>query len=127
MAAAHTDFIFSIWCEELGFLGAVFLIVLFIAFVIRGYTIAARAPDTFSSLVAYGISTHVGLQALMNICVVADIIPNTGVSLPFFSYGGSSLIVLLGEMGILLSISRQYYMKRKDLEEKQRMDAFELD
>ena len=63
----------------------------------------------------------------MNICVVADIIPNTGVSLPFFSYGGSSLIVLLGEMGILLSISRQYYMKRKDLEEKQRMDAFELD
>ena len=127
VAAAHTDFIFSIWCEELGFLGAVFLIALFIAFVLRGYTIAARAPDTFSSLVAYGISTHVGLQALMNICVVADIIPNTGVSLPFFSYGGSSLIVLLGEMGILLSISRQYYMKRKDLEEKQRMDAFELD
>lgn len=127
VSAAHTDFIFSIWCEELGFLGAVFLIVLFIAFVVRGYTIASRAPDTFSSLVAYGISTHVGLQALMNICVVADIIPNTGVSLPFFSYGGSSLIVLLGEMGILLSISRQYYMKRKDLEEKQRMDAFEFE
>lgn len=127
VAAAHTDFIFSIWCEELGFIGAVFLIALFIAFVIRGYTIAARAPDTFSSLVAYGISTHVGLQALLNICVVADIVPNTGVSLPFFSYGGSSLIVLLGEMGILLSISRQYYMKRKDFEEKQRLDAYELD
>ncbi len=127
VSAAHTDFIFSIWCEELGFLGAMFLILLFIAFVLRGYTIASRAPDTFSSLVAYGISTHVGLQALMNMCVVADIIPNTGVSLPFFSYGGSSLIVLLGEMGILLSISRQYYMKRKDFEEKQRMDALEID
>ncbi|MBQ8642329.1 MAG: cell division protein FtsW [Clostridia bacterium] len=127
VSAAHTDFIFSIWCEELGFLGAVFLILLFIAFVLRGYTIASRAPDTFSSLVAYGISTHVGLQALMNMCVVADIIPNTGVSLPFFSYGGSSLIVLLGEMGILLSISRQYYMKRKDFEEKQRIDALEID
>ncbi|MBR4961669.1 MAG: putative lipid II flippase FtsW [Clostridia bacterium] len=127
VSAAHTDFIFSIWCEELGFLGAVFLVALFIAFVIRGYTIASRAPDTFSSLVAYGISTHVGLQALLNICVVTDIIPNTGVSLPFFSYGGSSLIVLLGEMGILLSISRQYYMKRKDLEEKQRADAWDFD
>ena len=104
-----------------------FLIVLFVAFVMRGYTIASRAPDTFSSLVAYGISTHVGLQALLNICVVADIIPNTGISLPFFSYGGSSLIVLLGEMGILLSISRQYYMKRKDLEEVKRQEALDFE
>ncbi len=119
VAAAHTDFIFSIWCEETGFIGAVFLILLFIIFVVRGYQIAARAPDTFSSLVAYGISTHVGIQALINMCVVADLIPNTGVSLPFFSYGGSSLIVLLGEMGILLSISRQYYMKKTDLETMQ--------
>ncbi len=116
VAAAHTDFIFSIWCEETGFIGAVFLIALFIIFVIRGYQIAARAPDTFSSLVAYGISTHVGIQALMNMCVVTNIMPNTGVPLPFFSYGGSSLIVLLGEMGILLSISRQYYVKKADLE-----------
>ncbi len=127
VSAAHTDFIFSIWCEEMGFLGAVFLIALFVAFVMRGYTIASRAPDTFSSLVAYGISTHVGLQALLNICVVADIIPNTGISLPFFSYGGSSLIVLLGEMGILLSISRQYYMKRKDLEEVKRQEALDFE
>ncbi len=119
VAAAHTDFIFSIWCEETGFIGAVALITLFIIFVIRGYQIAARAPDTFSSLVAYGISTHVGIQALMNMCVVTNIMPNTGVSLPFFSYGGSSLIVLLGEMGILLSISRQYYVKKGDLEQLQ--------
>lgn len=120
VAAAHTDFIFSIWCEEMGFIGAVFLVALYLAFVIRGYTIASRAPDTFSSLVAYGISTHVGVQALMNICVVTKLFPNTGVSLPFFSYGGTSLVVLLCEMGILLSISRQYYMKRKDLEELRR-------
>lgn len=120
VAAAHTDFIFSIWCEEMGFIGAVFLIALYIAFVLRGYTIAARAPDTFSSLTAFGISTHVGLQAFLNICVATDIIPNTGISLPFFSYGGSSLVVLLAEMGILLSISRQYYMKKRDLEELRR-------
>jgi len=122
---AHTDFIFSIWCEEMGFLGAVFLVLLFLAFVLRGYTIASRAPDTFSSLLAYGISTHVGLQALLNMSVVLDIIPNTGVPLPFFSYGGSSLIVLLGEMGVLLSISRQYYMKRKDLEAQERQGLLE--
>lgn len=120
VAAAHTDFIFSIWCEEMGFLGALFLVGLYLAFVLRGYTIASRAPDTFSSLVAYGISTHVGLQAVLNICVVTKIVPNTGISLPFFSYGGTSLVVLLCEMGILLSISRQYYMKRKDLEELSR-------
>lgn len=120
VAAAHTDFIFSIWCEEMGFIGAVFLIALYIAFVLRGYTIAARAPDTFSSLTAFGISTHVGLQALLNIGVVTDVLPNTGISLPFFSYGGSSLVVLLAEMGILLSISRQYYMKKRDLEELRR-------
>lgn len=120
VAASHTDFIFTIWCEEMGFIGAVFLIVLYVAFVLRGYTIAARAPDTFSSLTAFGISTHVGLQALLNIAVVTDVLPNTGISLPFFSYGGSSLVVLLAEMGILLSISRRYYMKKQDLEELQR-------
>lgn len=120
VAAAHTDFIFAIWCEEMGFIGAVFLIALYIAFVLRGYTIAARAPDTFSSLTAFGISTHVGLQAFLNLCVATDVIPNTGISLPFFSYGGSSLVVLLAEMGILLSISRQYYMKKRDLEELRR-------
>lgn len=116
VSAAHTDFIFSIWCEEMGFIGAVFLVALFLAFVWRGYIIASRAPDTFSMLTAFGITTQVGLQAILNMCVAADIIPNTGISLPFFSYGGSSLIVLLSEMGLLLSISRQYYKKRGDIE-----------
>jgi len=118
VSAAHTDFIFSIWCEEMGFIGGVFLVALFIAFVWRGYVIASRAPDTFSMLTAFGITTQVGLQAFLNMCVASDIIPNTGISLPFFSYGGSSLIVLLAEMGLLLSISRQYYRKKDDLEQE---------
>ncbi len=115
VSAAHTDFIFAIWCEEMGFIGGVLLIGLYIAFVWRGYVIASRAPDTFSMLTAFGITTHVGLQAFLNMCVAADVIPNTGISLPFFSYGGSSLIVLMVEMGLLLSISRQYYRKKSDL------------
>jgi cell division protein FtsW len=119
VGAAHTDFIFAIWCEEMGFIGGVLLIGLFLAFIWRGYVIASRAPDTFSMLTAFGITTHVGLQAFLNMCVAADIIPNTGISLPFFSYGGSSLLVLLCEMGLLLSISRQYYRKKADLEREQ--------
>lgn len=116
VGAAHTDFIFAIWCEEMGFIGGAFLVALFIVFVWRGYVIASRAPDTFSMLTVFGITTQVGLQAFLNMCVAADVIPNTGISLPFFSYGGSSLVVLLAEMGILLSISRQYYRKKEDLE-----------
>ncbi len=118
LTAAHTDFIFSIWCEECGFLGAVALIVLFLLFMWRGYVIALRAPDKFTMLTAFGITTHVGIQAFFNMCVAADIFPNTGITLPFFSYGGSSLVVLLFEMGILLAISRQYYMKKSDLRRK---------
>jgi len=116
VSAAHTDFIFTIWCEEMGFIGGLFLVLLFIAFIWRGYIIASRAPDTFSMLTAFGITTQVGIQAFLNMCVASDIIPNTGISLPFFSYGGSSLVVLLAEMGILLSISRQYYRKKEDIE-----------
>ena len=119
VSAAHTDFIFSIWCEEFGFIGGLFLVLLYLAFIWRGYVIASRAPDTFSCLIAFGITTHVGLQAILNMCVVTKIMFNTGISLPFFSYGGTSLIMLLGEMGVLLSISRQYYMKEKDLLAKQ--------
>lgn len=125
--AAHNDFIFAIVCEEFGFIGAVCLIVLFLAFIWRGYVIAARAPDTFSMLVAFGITTQVGIQAMLNMCVVADIIPNTGISLPFFSYGGSSLMVLLCEMGVLLSISRQYYMTREQLHEEEARKELGMD
>ena len=113
---AHTDFIFSVWCEELGFIGAVALILLFLLFIWRGYVIALRSPDKFTMLTAFGITTHVGIQAFLNMCVASDIIMNTGVTLPFFSYGGSALIVLMGEMGILLSISRQYYRKKSDID-----------
>ena len=112
VSMAHNDFIFSIWCEELGFVGAIFLIALFVAFIWRGYVVAMRAPDTFSTLIVFGIVTQVGVQAFLNMMVVCDIIPNTGISLPFISYGGSSLIMLMAEMGLILSISRHFYRKK---------------
>ncbi len=108
---AENDFVFSVWCEEMGLIGALIVIVLFALFVWRGYEIARRAPDRFSSLLAYGIVTQVGLQALLNIAVVSDVFSNTGISLPFISYGGTSFISLLAEMGILLAISRHTYHK----------------
>ncbi|MBQ7669911.1 MAG: putative lipid II flippase FtsW [Clostridia bacterium] len=111
VSEAQNDFIFTIWCEEMGFVGAIIVILLFVALVFRGYKIALRAPDTFSSLLVFGIITQVGLQAFLNLMVVTDIIPNTGISLPFLSYGGSSLVMMMAEMGIVLSISRRSYQK----------------
>lgn len=108
----QNDFIFTIWCEEMGFVGALIVIALYAAFIWRGFVIAKKAPDTFTSLTAFGITCQVGIQAFLNMMVVTDIIPNTGISLPFFSYGGSSLIILLCEMGVLLSISRHSYQKK---------------
>jgi cell division protein FtsW len=102
----QNDFIFTIWCEEMGFIGAVMLMLVFLLLIWRGYTIAFYAQNKFSTLVAFGIASQIGIQALLNMAVVTDLIPNTGISLPFFSYGGSSLVILLAEMGILLSISR---------------------
>ena len=102
----QNDFIFPIICEELGFVGALVIITLFALLLWRGFTIAMRAPDKFGSLMAIGLTFQVGLQAVLNILVVTNTVPNTGISLPFFSYGGSSLIMLLSEMGIVLSISR---------------------
>ncbi len=114
VSQAQNDFIFTIWCEEVGFVGAVLLIALFLVFIWRGYRIALRAPDRFSSLMAFGITTQIGLQAFLNMMVVCDIIPNTGISLPFISYGGSSIIMLLIEAGFLLSISRQSFRKKEE-------------
>ena len=108
----QNDFIFSIICEELGFIGAIAVIALFILFTWRGIVIAMRAPDTFSSLTVLGIVFKVTLQAILNIGVVSGLLPNTGITLPFFSYGGTALMVLLGEMGIVLSISR-YSLQEK--------------
>lgn len=102
----HNDFIFSIVCEELGLIGAMVIILLFCLLVWRGFTIAMRSNDKFGSLLALGLTFQVGLQALLNISVVTNTIPNTGISLPFFSYGGTSLLILLAEMGIVLSVSR---------------------
>lgn len=102
----QNDFIFAIVCEELGFIGAAALICLYLVFFVRALQIAKRAPDVFASVTVVGIASHVMIQALLNMMVVTSIIPNTGISLPFFSYGGSSLIFLLIEMGIVLSISR---------------------
>jgi cell division protein FtsW len=109
---AQNDFFFAIVCEELGFIGAAIVIVLFALFVWRGFVIAARARDRFGSMVAVGLTAQVGVQALLNIAVVTNTIPNTGNSLPFFSYGGTALIMLLAQMGIILSISRQSSLEK---------------
>ncbi len=94
----HNDFIFAIVCEELGLIGAMIIVALFCLLVWRGFIIAMRAEDKFGSLLAMGLVIQVGLQALLNILVVTNTIPNTGISLPFFSYGGTSLLILLFEM-----------------------------
>lgn len=103
----QNDFIFAIVCEELGFIAAGLIIVLFGALVWRAFRIARKTDDRFGAMVAMGVGLQVGLQVFLNIAVVTDMFPNTGISLPFFSYGGTSLLMLLGEMGIVLSISRQ--------------------
>ena len=102
----QNDFIFAIVCEELGFVGGIAVIVLFMALMWRGFYIAKKAPDTFSSLLVTGLVAKVGIQALLNIAVVTTTIPTTGIALPFFSYGGTALIMQLMEMGIVLSVSR---------------------
>lgn len=102
----QNDFIFAIICEELGFVGGTIIICLFVALVWRAFHIAANVKSTFGALLIMGIALQIGIQVLVNIAVVTDTIPNTGISLPFFSYGGTSLVILLAEMGIALSVSR---------------------
>lgn len=104
---ARNDFIFSIICEELGFVGGMLVILLFVILVWRGFYIASKARDKFGMMIAFGITFQIGLQALLNVAVVSNSIPNTGISLPFFSYGGSALVMQLVEMGVLLNISRK--------------------
>jgi len=104
---SHNDFIFPIICEELGFIGGMLVIFLFIAFIFRGFYIASKAPDKFGMLVCVGITFQIGLQAILNIAVATNAMPNTGISLPFFSYGGTALMMQLAEVGIILNISRQ--------------------
>lgn len=102
----HNDYIFAIVCEELGLVGAVGIIILFALLILRGYWIAMHAADRFSTMLAVGITTLLAVQVLLNMGVVSNLLPSTGVGLPFFSYGGTNMLMNLGEMGIILSISR---------------------
>ena len=103
----HNDFIFAVLAEELGFIGCTVVIILFAIFVWRGIVIAMKAPDMFGSLLATGITAIIGIQVIINIAVVTSLMPVTGMALPFFSYGGTSLLILLCAVGVLLNISRQ--------------------
>lgn len=103
----HNDFIFSVVCEELGFIGAACILILFSMLVLRGYHIALRSHDRFSFLVCAGLTSLLAIQVFLNVAVVTNLIPCTGISLPFFSYGGTALVIQLGEMGIILSASRE--------------------
>ncbi len=102
----HNDYIFAVVCEELGLVGALGIILLFVLLILRGYWIALHAKDRFSTLMGVGLSTLLAVQVFLNIGVVSNLLPSTGVGLPFFSYGGTNLLMALGEMGIILSISR---------------------
>ena len=103
----YNDYIFAIICEELGLVGALLIVALFSVTILRGYWIALRASDRFSTVLAAGLTTLIAVQTILNLGVVTNLLPSTGIALPFFSYGGTALAVNLGEMGIILSISRQ--------------------
>ena len=102
----YNDYIFAVICEELGLAGAALIVLLFSALILRGYRIALWAPDRFSTVLAAGLVTLIAVQTVLNLCVVTNLLPSTGIALPFFSYGGTALAVNLGEMGIVLGISR---------------------
>lgn len=102
----QNDFIFAVICEELGFFGALLVVLLFAALICRGFIIATKTKDLFGALLVSGIMMQLGFQVILNIAVVTDTIPNTGIALPFFSYGGTALVILFCEMGVVLSVSR---------------------
>ena len=109
----YNDYIFAIVCEELGLMGAILIMVLFGMTILRGYWIALQARDRFSTVLGAGLVTLIAIQTILNLAVVTNLLPSTGISLPFFSYGGTALAVNLGEMGIVLSISRHRYDRKK--------------
>ena len=109
----QNDYIFPVFCEEFGFVGAVAVIVLYVLLIYRGITIAMKAVDRFSRLLAMGIIMQIAIQAILNLMVVTNLLPSTGISLPFFSYGGSSMLVLMAEMGVILSISRDSLVTKR--------------
>lgn len=109
---AHNDYIYAVICEELGFVGGILVMALFVIFVWRGISIALNAKDKFGTYLAFGITAVIGVQMLINIGVVLSVLPSTGMQLPFFSAGGTSMIVILGAMGILLNISKSSKIKK---------------
>lgn len=108
----YNDYIFAICCEELGLIGALAIMALFAMMIFRGYWVALHARDRFSTVLASGLVTLIAVQTLLNLCVVTNLLPSTGIALPFFTYGGTALAVNLGEMGIVLSISRQRGLRK---------------
>ena len=112
----YNDYIFAVCCEELGLVGALAIVALFAVTILRGYWIALHARDRFSTVLASGLVTLIAVQTILNLCVVTNLLPSTGISLPFFSYGGTALAVNLGEMGIVLQISR--YRNHRKLQEE---------
>lgn len=108
----QNDFIFSIFCEEMGLVGAILVLILFALLMWRGFKIAMKAPDKFGCMLALGLTLQIGIQVAINVAVVSNLLPNTGISLPFFSYGGTSLVMLLAQMGVVLSVSRQSRMEK---------------
>ncbi len=109
----YNDYIFAVVCEELGLVGALLIVALFAALILRGFWIALRAQDRFSTVLASGLVALIAVQTILNLGVVTNLLPSTGIALPFFSYGGTALAVNLGEMGIVLSISRQRNQTKK--------------
>ena len=131
VSESHTDFIFSIIGEELGFVGCVLILLVFAALIIRGVYIGMHAKDRFGALLVFGMTAQLGLQVMFNVAVVTDTVPNTGIPLPFFSYGGSALLITLVEMGTILAVSRQadlpkvYFMRKlkKSKNKKQQKES----
>jgi cell division protein FtsW len=110
----ENDFVFSVAVEELGFVGGALILILFMLLILRGYWLALHSRDKFGSLLIVGIMALLSVQVFFNIGVVTNLIPNTGISLPFFSYGGTALVIHLAEMGVVLSVSRQIPAPKKD-------------
>ncbi len=108
---AQNDMIFSIICEELGLFGAIAIILLFVLLIWRCMLIANNAKDRFGALLVVGVMAHFAIQVILNIAVVTNVIPNTGITLPFISYGGSAILFLLSEIGLVLSVSRRIQLK----------------
>ena len=109
---AQNDMIFSIICEELGLFGAVSVILIFLFMIYRFMLIANNAPDLLGALIVVGVMAHIAIQVILNIAVVTNTIPNTGITLPFISYGGTSVLFLMMEMGMVLGVSNQIRLER---------------